>query len=88
MNDWEVKFELKKLKLNAEILQLSADALVMGRSVRILSDYNGQPYGTSKPSLRGETRIVERVHIDTHLGFSLFLQGERVSIPTNEVEWL
>jgi hypothetical protein len=88
MNDWEVKLELKKLKLSAEILQLQADALMVGRSVRIQSEYNGQPYGRSKRTLRGETRIVERVNIHTYGGFSLFLQGERLAISANEVEWL
>jgi hypothetical protein len=87
MNDKQIKSELKRLKLDAEILQLKADALVIGRPVRILSDYNGQPYGRSKRSLKGETRTAERLHIDSH-GIYLFLRDERVSIPADEVEWL
>jgi len=58
-----------------------------GRPVRILSDYNGQPYGRSRRSLRGETRTAERLHI-TSRGISLFLREERVSISVDEVEWL
>jgi len=88
MNDKQIKSELKRLKLDAEILQLRADALVIGRPVRILSDYNGQPYGRSKRSLRGETRTAERLVIDPHHGISLFLRDERLSIPVDEVEWL
>jgi hypothetical protein len=88
MNDFDIKLELKKLKLDAEILQLRGNALVVGRPVRILSDYNGQPYGRSKRSLKGETRTAERVVIDPHWGVSLFLRGERLAIPANEVEWL
>jgi hypothetical protein len=87
VSDKDIKRELKRLKLEAEILQLKADSLVIGRPVRILSDYNGQPYGRSRRSLRGETRTAERVHIDPH-GIYLFLREERVSIPVDEVEWL
>ena len=86
--DQEIKHQLRRLKLDAEIMQLKADSLVIGRPVRILSDYNGQPYGRSKRSLRGETRTAERVHIDPHHGISLFLREERLSIPADEVEWL
>jgi hypothetical protein len=84
-----MKRELRRLKLDAEILQLKADALVAGSPVRILSDYNGQPYGRSKRSLRGEKMIVERVSIDPCQGhISLWLRGERLSIGEEEVEWL
>jgi hypothetical protein len=85
--DKEIKLELRKLKLNAEIIKLQGDSLVVGRPVRILSDYNGQPYGRSRRSLRGETKTAERVVIDSQ-GIYLFLRDERVSIPVDEVEWL
>ena len=87
MNDKDIKHELRRIKLDAEILQLKADSLVIGRPVRILSDYNGQPYGRSRRSLRGETRTAERVHVDSR-GIWLFLREERVSISVDEVEWL
>jgi len=87
MNDKDIKHELRRIKLDAEILQLRADTLVVGRPVRILSDYNGQPYGRSRRSLRGETRTAEHVHVDSR-GIYLFLREERVSIPVEEVEWL
>ena len=87
MNDKDIKHVLRRIKLDAEILQLRADTLVVGRPVRILSDYNGQPYGRSRRSLRGETRTAERVHVDSR-GIWLFLREERVSISVDEVEWL
>lgn len=85
--DKEIKLELRKLKLNAEIIKLQGDSLVVGRPVRILSDYNGQPYGRSRRSLKGETKTAERVVVDSQ-GIYLFLRDERVSIPVDEVEWL
>ena len=87
MNDKDIKMALRRLVLDAEIPQLKGDSLIIGRPVRILSDYNGQPYGRSRRSLRGETRTAERLHI-TSRGISLFLREERVSIPVDEVEWL
>ena len=85
--DKEIKLELRKLKLSAEIIKLQGDSLVVGRPVRILSDYNGQPYGRSRRSLKGETKTAERVVVDSQ-GIYLFLRDERVSIPIDEVEWL
>jgi hypothetical protein len=88
MDDKEIKHQLRRIKLEAEIIRLKANALVIGRPVRIISDYNGQPYGRSRRSLQGETRTVERAHIDTHGATSLFLRDERLSIPVEEVEFL
>jgi hypothetical protein len=88
MNDKSIKRELLSVFSEVKALQLKVDALVVGRPVRIMSDYNGQPYGRTRRSLRGETRTAERVHIDPHWGFSLFLRGERLSIKVDEVEWL
>jgi len=89
MTDKDIKRELKRLKLDADILKLKADTLVIGRPVRILSDYNGQPYGKSRKSLKGTVMTVERVGtIDPHWGVSLFLRGERVAIREDEVEFL
>ena|SRR5271157_1663306 len=88
-----IKFNLKdklaELIQDQQNLQLKASALVIGRPVRILSDYNGQPYGRSRKSMKGREMTVERVgSIDPHWGISLFLRGERVAIWEKEVEWL
>lgn len=38
--------------------------LVIGKTVKILSDFNGQPYGNSKKSLKDTTFIVSNAIID------------------------
>jgi hypothetical protein len=86
---FDLKEELAKLVKAQNDLRMRATSLVIGRPVRILSDYNGQPYGRSRPSMKGREMTVERVgSIDPHWGISLFLRGERVAIWESEVEWL
>jgi hypothetical protein len=86
---FDLKEELAKLLKEQADLQLRASALVTGRPVRILSDYNGQPYGRSRRSMKGREMTVERVGtIDPHWGISLFLRGERLAVWDKEVEWL
>ena len=63
-----------------------AEELIVGRNVRILSAYNGQPHGRSKPSMLGEVRSVDAVHFDMQSGVSLKLKGCRLYIPLEEVE--
>jgi hypothetical protein len=86
---FDLKEELAKLVKAQDDLRMRATSLVIGRPVRILSDYNGQPYGRSRKSMKGREMTVERVgSIDPHWGISLFLRGERVAIWESEVEWL
>lgn len=88
MNDQETKRELLRILTEAKALQLRLDTLVAGRKVKVISDFNGQPYGRSRRSLRGQTLTVERAHIDTHWGLSFATEEERLFIRENEVEWL
>jgi hypothetical protein len=86
---FNLKEELAKLVKEQADLTFRATALVIGRPVRILSDYNGQPYGRSRKSMKGREMTVERVgSIDPHWGISLFLRGERLAVWDKEVEWL
>ena len=85
---FDLKKELANLVQKSKDLELELNALVIGRPVRIKSDYNGQPYGRSRRSMRGQVKTVERAQIDPHWGMSLFLRDERVSIWEKEVEWL
>lgn len=62
-------------------------AYVSGRSVRVIAEHNDQPFGYSKPSMKGS---VERV-LDagwTQTGFYLMLEGRRCGIAVHDVEFL
>jgi len=79
---------LLEAKNSAFALELKLNTEISGRPVRITSDWNGQPYGRSRKSMRGREMTVERAHVDPHWGVFLFLRGERSSIRAEEVEWL
>lgn len=70
------------------------DALI-GRMVRVTSDHNGQPYGHSRKSWRGEVCRIKHVHIDLTTSdrrdaIQLALEGHEYEccIPANEVEFV
>lgn len=66
------------------------DALV-GRYVRVTSDHNGQPFGRSRKSWRGEVCRIKSVHIEAREGeISLCLEGHEYGecfISADEVEF-
>lgn len=69
------------------ILAETEKALV-GQRVKIVSNYNGQPHGRSKPSQRGQEGEVECVHFDPHWGPSLKLKDRDLYLGLDEVEFL
>lgn len=83
-----MKTQLENFLVEAKAAHERLNALVKDKQVRIVSNYNGQPFGRSKRSLRGEIMTVTGAHIDPHWGVYLRLKGERCSILASEVEWL
>jgi hypothetical protein len=63
------------------------NVLLRGRTAQILSDYNDQPYGTSKKSLRATIQVVERVIIE-QTGISVKLEGHRLFIDIQELRFI
>jgi hypothetical protein len=67
----------------------AASAAVRGRVVRILSDYNGQPYGRSRKSLKGTAHVVSGVYFDVHPARAILsLEDQSLSIDATEVEFV
>lgn len=85
--DADTKRELLRLLTAAKEIQLKLDALVAGRTVKVLSNYNGQPYGRSRRALTGQTLTIERCHIDTYSGLSFAVEEYRPFIREDEIEW-
>jgi hypothetical protein len=74
------------------IIRTTQKAIVdglMGRMVRVTSDHNGQPFGHSKPSWRGQERRIVDVHVGAH-SIELVLEGHEYEcfIPAEQVELL
>ncbi len=67
---------------------LEAQEEVLGRRVRITSDYNGQPHGHSSKSLRGVVRRIQTIHFDMQEGVSFKLEGYGLFIRMEEVEFI
>jgi len=64
-----------------------ANLKLKGRRVRIVSDFNDQPYGRSRPSLKGKVTTISHVCVESsHSCF--FLEGYLCSVRPNEVEFL
>lgn len=63
---------------------------LIGRAVEIISDYNGQPCGTSKPSLKGKTGEIVGVNING-TACSVWIEGYYFGHPAlhiDEIEFL
>lgn len=75
--------ELKDSQLS--LLEYSRNILV-GRSIKILSDYNGQTYGKSKPSLKGKIKVIAHVSI-TDCRLYVAIEGFLYSCGLEIEEW-
>ncbi len=65
--------------------------VLVGRFVRVTSDHNGQPYGRSRKSWKGQVCRIKGVHIDLEDGIKLILEGHEYGecfISANEVEFI
>lgn len=88
--DYRMKTEADRLRricyLHTQSLRLEeeANALLVGQKVRVLTDYNGQPYGSSKPSLKGHIFTVTSVLFGYNVQISL--EGQRLFLNLDEVE--
>ena len=86
---------IEELAALQTLRQRIADRLE-GRRVRVTSDHNGQPFGRSKKSWRGEIRRVKYIHIDlcadpAHTNIQLCLEGHEYGecfIGADEVEFV
>jgi hypothetical protein len=63
------------------------DSFCVGKRVKIISNYNGQPHGRSKPPLTGRIFEVEYVSTnDSEIQFGL--KGQNLFVRLHEVEFV
>jgi len=86
MSEIDVKWILFELQKQRDLIYQLAKKVVTGRMVKILSNYNGQPYGSSRPSMKGEVVAVTGVCPGSDL--QLWLLGYNCSISLDEVEFI
>jgi hypothetical protein len=58
----------------------------IGKDIKIISDYNGQPYGSSKKSLKGTIHKIVKVYYTND--FFIFIKGHRLGLRFDEVEFI
>ena len=82
-----MKDRLMELYHEAKGLEDTAIILSKGRKVRIISKYNGQPFGSSKKPLTGQVFTIKSVMFD-FAGPMLFVEGQNLSLGLSEVEFV
>ncbi len=87
MTKRSIPAQLASLSESVRAAEEKARSLVLGRRVRIVSAYNGQPFGRSRKPLTGKVFEVVGVSLDGS-AFSLWLSGNGLSIGIDEVEFL
>ena len=60
---------------------------LIGWSIKIISNYNGQPVGRSRPSLKGQTRIIKHVFF-AHSEFHYFIEDELCALSSDDFEFI
>jgi hypothetical protein len=86
----EYSKQARSIEVSRQQLLATVRDKLYGKRFRILVDYNGQPYGSSKPNLKGKIFKVTDVHsinID-QFGFFIFPDGYRDGLEIHKVEFL
>jgi hypothetical protein len=65
-NNSEIQRECKVYAEKIKVIRDKVSEMLIGRQARIISNFNGQPYGTSKPSLKGKVITVKAISIDSY----------------------
>ena len=80
-----INLHLSAIKLHSESIRKALE----GKRYKIISDFNGQPYGHSKPSLKGKVFVVRGVVVDEYEDVSVWNGNiDHCFINLDEVEFI
>lgn len=84
----EDQAEVNKRIEAIRVLKGEIDFMLKDQNAKIVSNYNGQPHGRSKPKMTGEVRRITSVYLSEYMGpkISIFLEGTRLGLGFNEIE--
>ena len=68
--------QLKKLLRGIVEYEGLIEDMLKGKTVEIVSNFNDQPHGRSKPSLKGKRFAIKSAHIETRHGGEIHVQCE------------
>jgi hypothetical protein len=63
-NNAEIQRECKAYSDKIRSIHDRVSKMLVGRKARIISNFNGQPYGTSHKSLKGKIMTIKMVSVD------------------------
>ena len=75
---------INKLQEDIKEIKDKISKILIGRKVRVISDYNGQPHGKSKPKLTGKIFTITHYVDDSYV----WVKGQHVGLRFNEFELL
>lgn len=78
-SDAVIKAAVGELAQQYKGLSELADDLIVGRSARFVSNFNGQKYGHSRPSLKGLVVIIGAVYLHEDGTFSLWAAHPKIN---------
>lgn len=83
-----LRSEVVKLREQAAFYIAAIHRILVGKKAVVLSDYNGQPYGSSRPSMKGKEIEIRSISMD---GIALdridvLPEGHRCYLPLEELE--
>lgn len=71
-----LRIELAALLGQAVEIEVAVNNLLKGRRVEVISDFNDQPHGRSRPSLKGKQYTIRSADMDTGWSsINLWLDG-------------
>lgn len=79
---------ITKEKNKLDAIRDRMNSMVAGKEALIVADFHDQPYGKSKPNLKGEVRKITRLFFGFSFEIYVFLEGCRCSIPLKKVSIL
>jgi len=59
-----IKDHIKVFQKDVDCARIKARDLLLNKEVRITSNFNGQPHGHSRPSLKGKVFSIKNVHLE------------------------
>lgn len=79
---------ITKEKKKLDEIRDRMNSMVEGKDALIIADFHDQPYGKSKPNLKGEVRKITRLFFGFSFEIFVFLDGCRCAIPLKKISIL
>jgi hypothetical protein len=89
VSNGHIRSEVNKRLDSIRTLKAEIDWLLKDQRVKIVSNYNGQPFGSSHKPMTGQAATVKRISLSEWKGpiVHLFIDDQRCSLNMEEIEF-